>query len=113
MSLLSDSRDEKNSFYVSVLLQPQNNYGNKYNADKSCNTDGIYNRDTVNIDENKDSDDIDYDYNHTRNDLRNEGGGDVIIKIEDSSRIVHQPYTYNEIEIFMLNSKYLSLNCLL
>ena len=82
------------------------------NDDQSYNTDGIYNRDTVNIDENKDSDYIGYDYNHSRNEMRNDGG-DVRIKIEDSSRIVHQPYTYNEIEMFMLNSKYLSLNSLL
>ena len=72
MSLLSDStninisRDEKNSLNVNEVLQPQNNYDNNNNDDKSCNTDGIHNSDTVNIDENKDSDYIGNDYNHSR-----------------------------------------------
>jgi hypothetical protein len=81
MSLLSDStninisRDEKNSSNVNEVLQSQNNYDNNNNDDKSCNTDGIHNSDTVNIDENKDSDYIGYDYNHSRNEMINDGGG--------------------------------------
>ena len=116
MSLLSDSinisGDEKNTSNVVIkpingVLQPHNNNhdNNNDNDDdniKIRNTD-VYNKDTVSINENKRIDNNNNnDKDNTRNEVRYDR--DAII-IEDSSWMVHPPYIYNEMEIFLSNSK--------